>query len=220
MRKVSVTNSAISLFRLDVFSDAGDTATDSSSSSIFDQYSGLSRQNTTSSISSFTPESFTKPNSVRPSDTGSLSLRAHAVPQPIIFDNPNSAISPSDDDSLASSPTLFSHSAPFPSALSPPPTPSDSLSGSFPPILQNIRKPFIIAHDKETQKLFDNPDGLVPWGAQYELARGVILREWTWEDVREKIHNFTGKSDADTMHSVCYIMKDVTLPKLLKTDIG
>ncbi|KAJ3861553.1 RNA dependent RNA polymerase-domain-containing protein [Lentinula novae-zelandiae] len=201
--------------------DAGDTATDSSSSSIFDQYSGLSRQNTTSLISSFTPESSTKPNSVRPSDTGSLSLRAHAVPQPIIFDNPNSAISPSDDDSLASSPTLFSHSAPFPSALSPPPTPSDSLSGSFPPILpKNIRKPFIIAHDKETQKLFDNPDGLVPWGAQYELARGVILREWTWEDVREKIHNFTGKSDADTMHSVCYIMKDVALPKLLKTDIG
>ncbi|KAJ3851289.1 RNA dependent RNA polymerase-domain-containing protein [Lentinula lateritia] len=149
--------------------EAGDTATDSSSSSIFDQYSGLSRQNNSSSISSFPSESSTKPNSVRP----------------------------------------------------PPPTLSDSLSGSIPPTLpKNNRKPFIIAHDKETQKLFDNPDGLVPWGAQYELARGVILREWTWEDVREKIHNFIGKSDADTMHSVCYIMKDVALPKLLKTDLG
>ncbi|KAJ3793160.1 RNA dependent RNA polymerase-domain-containing protein [Lentinula aff. detonsa] len=204
--------------------DAGDTESDSDSSSIFDRGSGPSLQTTMSSIASFIPESPSKAILSRPNP--GLSLQAcHTVPRPV--DCHKSSVSPSrsrsytpilpfdnepctsSSDLLSPSPgTLLSSSSISlsPTALEPPPTTS--------------RKYFIIAHDKETQKLFDNIKGPVPWGAQYELARGVILKEWTWEDVREKVHNFAGKSDAEVMHLVCYVMKDVPFPKLLKNDIG
>ncbi|KAJ3992350.1 RNA dependent RNA polymerase-domain-containing protein [Lentinula boryana] len=173
-----------------------------------------------SSIPSFISESpskaiLSRPNSVLSHQT------CRTVPRPIDCNKlsisrsrSNTPILPSDNDSFTSScdllspRTLLSSSSISlpPTALEPPPTTS--------------RSHFIIAHDKETQKIFDNIKGPVPWGAQYELARGVILKEWTWEDVREKVHHFAGKSDAEVMHLVCYVMKDVPFPKLLKNDIG
>ncbi|KAJ3730892.1 RNA dependent RNA polymerase-domain-containing protein [Lentinula guzmanii] len=204
--------------------DAGDTESDSDSSSIFDRGSGPSLQTTISSIASFIPESPSKAILSRPNS--GLSPRAcHTVPRPVDCDK--FSVSPSrsrsyipilpfdnepytsSSDLLSPSPSTLLSSSPIslsPTALKPPQTTS--------------RKYFIIAHDKETQKLFDNIKGPVPWGAQYELARGVILKEWTWEDVREKVHNFAGKSDAEVMHLVCYVMKGVPFPKLLKNDIG
>lgn len=51
-------------------------------------------------------------------------------------------------------------------------------------------KPVIIAHDKETQVLLDRHQ--ISWGTQYELARGVSLGTWTWEEVKEKFRYLTG----------------------------
>ncbi|KAJ4483881.1 RNA dependent RNA polymerase-domain-containing protein [Lentinula aciculospora] len=205
--------------------DAGDTESDTDSFSIFDQGSELSQQTTMGSISSLTPESPTKVT-LRPS-SGLLSTREHAASHPIVTDNftlspsqllNNTPMSPSDEDFFACSATISS-----PSERLPPPIPSVNsppIPGYVPSPMPDSPHYFVIAHDKETQKLFDDLTGPVSWGAQYELARGVSLKEWTWEDVRKKVHHFAGKSDAEAMHLVCYIMKNVTLPKFLKNDIG
>jgi hypothetical protein len=51
-------------------------------------------------------------------------------------------------------------------------------------------KPVIIANDKETQVLLDQHQ--ISWGTQYELARGVSLGTWTWEEVKERVKDLTG----------------------------
>jgi hypothetical protein len=56
-------------------------------------------------------------------------------------------------------------------------------------------KPVIIAHDKETQSLLDQHR--ISWGTQYELARGVSSRAWTWEEVKERVKDLTG----DNVHA-------------------
>ena len=60
-------------------------------------------------------------------------------------------------------------------------------------------KPIIIAHDKETQALLDQHQ--ISWGTQYELARGVSLRTWTWEEVKDRVKDLTG----DNAHAACQV---------------
>ncbi|CAK5280827.1 unnamed protein product [Mycena citricolor] len=43
----------------------------------------------------------------------------------------------------------------------------------------------IIAHDTTAQKMFDEIG--VPLGAQWELARGVVARKWSWKKVVDKL---------------------------------
>lgn len=40
---------------------------------------------------------------------------------------------------------------------------------------------FVIAHDGIAQKFMDA--NKLPWGVQYELARGVTKGMWKWDDV-------------------------------------
>ncbi|KAK7450551.1 hypothetical protein VKT23_012860 [Stygiomarasmius scandens] len=66
-----------------------------------------------------------------------------------------------------------------------------------------------IAHNQDVQRLFDHLEKPVPWGTQFELARGVTAEEWTWEDVLQKIHYFGGMKDADVLYKVRNIMREV-----------
>ncbi|KAL1749286.1 RNA dependent RNA polymerase-domain-containing protein [Schizophyllum fasciatum] len=55
--------------------------------------------------------------------------------------------------------------------------------------------PVLIAHDPAAQALLDTLD--VPWGAQYELARGVLNEDWAWADViRERLRELRGSDRA------------------------
>lgn len=59
---------------------------------------------------------------------------------------------------------------------------SDSSQAEPPPSLAYK----IIAHDSKVQEEMDRQH--LPWGVQYEIARGVSDRRWKWEDVtRNKI---------------------------------
>lgn len=60
-------------------------------------------------------------------------------------------------------------------------------------------RPVIIAHNKETQTLLDRFH--IAWGTQYELARGVSLGIWTWEEVKGKLRDVTG----DNAHAACQV---------------
>lgn len=51
----------------------------------------------------------------------------------------------------------------------------------------------IIAHNTEVQRWFD--ELRIPWGAQYEVARGVTDGRWSWSDVtRAKVGQLQGKN--------------------------
>ncbi|THH11616.1 hypothetical protein EW145_g546 [Phellinidium pouzarii] len=53
--------------------------------------------------------------------------------------------------------------------------------------------PFIIAHDKQVQALFDKY--VISKGVQFEIARGVTQHWWTWSDITEdKIRQLTGSN--------------------------
>ncbi|KAG6907475.1 hypothetical protein DXG01_008811 [Tephrocybe rancida] len=51
---------------------------------------------------------------------------------------------------------------------------------------------FVIAHDKEVVALMDKEK--ISWGVQWELARGVTERQWSWAAVKDKIHLLCGSS--------------------------
>ncbi|CDO77267.1 hypothetical protein BN946_scf184753.g17 [Trametes cinnabarina] len=54
----------------------------------------------------------------------------------------------------------------------------------------------IIAHSGKVQKLLDNME--VPWGVQYEIARGVSCGWWTWETVqRAQLETMRGTTNRD-----------------------
>ncbi|ESK88426.1 hypothetical protein Moror_14748 [Moniliophthora roreri MCA 2997] len=63
----------------------------------------------------------------------------------------------------------------------------------------------VIAHDKQAQRLFDDPKTRVGWGTQFTLARGVLSGDWTWQDVVSKISQLSGL-DGEKMHLVPHIM--------------
>jgi len=68
-----------------------------------------------------------------------------------------------------------------------------------------------IAYNQDAQRLFDHLEKPVPWGTQFELARGVTAEEWTWEDIVQKIDYFGGMKDADVLYKVRNIMRGVAL---------
>lgn len=44
----------------------------------------------------------------------------------------------------------------------------------------------LIAHDQNVQRMFD--ELRIPWGVQYEIARGITSGRWDWEEVtRDKL---------------------------------
>lgn len=66
-----------------------------------------------------------------------------------------------------------------------------SVSNDIPPLVTSFFRddglgralqPHVIAYDHETQRLMDSLD--LAWGVQYEIARGVTSKSWTWEEVR------------------------------------
>ncbi|THU93549.1 hypothetical protein K435DRAFT_967237 [Dendrothele bispora CBS 962.96] len=65
---------------------------------------------------------------------------------------------------------------------------------------------FVIAHNPVVQRLFDDLEKPVAWGTQYELARGVTAKEWTWSNVEAEIEFFAGKEDKEVLHKVRDIM--------------
>lgn len=84
-----------------------------------------------------------------------------------------------------------------------------TISSFFQGTLGAALNPVVIAHSRDAQKLMDDLD--LAWGAQYELARGVSLGQWTWEEVRkvlrEKSNEFRG-SNAETAFKVGALMRD------------
>ncbi|KIK69189.1 hypothetical protein GYMLUDRAFT_188733 [Collybiopsis luxurians FD-317 M1] len=219
--------------------DVVDTEVDSdSASSLFDR-SSLSRQDTMSSTTSF-PSPLSRSTSVQSDDF--FSSGDSTISPPSLFGqltlSPAQSFKSSRGDPFSEG-SSSSRSSSISSASSPS-IKQESASSTLAPVLKTLPNFYssplkalfpsgdaklhidvhLISHDTETQKLFDNPRGLVPWGTQFELARGAQLKEWTWERVREKIDNFAGKSDAEVMHLVKYIMNEDTPPKSSNTEIG
>jgi RNA-dependent RNA polymerase len=90
----------------------------------------------------------------------------------------------SDDPAIRHSPQR-----PFRATLSVPPS-----AGPGPKLEMSDDGYFLVAHDRVAQELMDNYD--LPWGVQYELARGVTRGWWQWSDiVPEKIGKFKAVKD-------------------------
>ncbi|KAJ3566178.1 hypothetical protein NP233_g7159 [Leucocoprinus birnbaumii] len=93
----------------------------------------------------------------------------------------------------------------FPYAYDTPPSVGEFFGGK----LETDLSPNIIAHSKQAQELMDKLR--LAWGVQYELARGVTLQEWTWENVcsvlREKPADLTG-ANAEAAYKVRAVMQD------------
>ncbi|TFK59804.1 hypothetical protein BDN72DRAFT_883839 [Pluteus cervinus] len=68
----------------------------------------------------------------------------------------------------------------------------------------------VIAHDSQAQRALD--ENQIPWGVQWELARGVTLGAWRWADVMKKLHLFRGTNSAETAYKVVAVMLDLPLP--------
>ncbi|KAF8640931.1 hypothetical protein AX17_000578 [Amanita inopinata Kibby_2008] len=64
----------------------------------------------------------------------------------------------------------------------------------------------VIEHDHEVQKLMDSME--ISWGVQYELARGVSVKLWTWREVTvEKLDQLKGLN-IGTAHRVAHVMRN------------
>ncbi|TFK66180.1 hypothetical protein BDN72DRAFT_900047 [Pluteus cervinus] len=68
----------------------------------------------------------------------------------------------------------------------------------------------IIAHDSQVQRALDQNQ--IPWGAQWELARGVTLGAWGWADVMTEIQSFRGPNNVETAYKVVSTMMKRVLP--------
>ncbi|KAG6878032.1 hypothetical protein C0993_000572 [Termitomyces sp. T159_Od127] len=79
------------------------------------------------------------------------------------------------------------------------------LAGSFSEDLE----PHIIAHDKNIVSCMDSHK--VPWGVQYEIARGVTEGIWSWDSVEAKIPQLCG-SNSEKAHKVRNVMLDKIQP--------
>ncbi|KAF9469499.1 RNA dependent RNA polymerase-domain-containing protein, partial [Collybia nuda] len=101
-------------------------------------------------------------------------------------------------------------------------TPSEPQRPSFPPPLKanDIVAEFltrkigidlshtIVAYDKRVQKLLDKAE--ISWGVQYELARGITLGLWNWDQVGSKVGKLKGM-DAAVAYRVKNIILDLPL---------
>lgn len=66
----------------------------------------------------------------------------------------------------------------------------------------------IIAHDKTVQTLLDQEK--IPWGVQYELARGVSAGIWEWSDVMPKINSLRA---SDGNIKIAYKVRSIMLDR-------
>ncbi|KAG6856768.1 hypothetical protein H0H87_000946 [Tephrocybe sp. NHM501043] len=71
--------------------------------------------------------------------------------------------------------------------------------------------PVYIAHDAEVVALMDKEK--IPWGAQWEVARGVTMKLWDWEKVKAKIPQLRASKNGEIAHKVWSIIMDKPLPK-------
>ena len=62
---------------------------------------------------------------------------------------------------------------------------------------------FLIAHDQILQEVMDNYR--LPWGVQYELARGVTKGLWTWEAVDSKIRQLKASVNKDAILAPSFV---------------
>lgn len=70
-------------------------------------------------------------------------------------------------------------------------------------------KPSIIAYDRQIQNQLDKAE--ISWAVQYELARGISLGLWNWDQVENKISKLKGTSAA-----VAYRVKNIILDRPLQ----
>ncbi|KAF5377742.1 hypothetical protein D9757_009386 [Collybiopsis confluens] len=205
--------------------DAGDTESESDSDSIFSK-APLSRENTMSSTTSF-PSPVTRSTSM---SSDGFSDTKSSICRPSPYDHSTHSLTSalhglavgSSAQSLPSAPSKIQSVTPplIQTSNSSPKHDPLSLQGLFPSNEVLHLGHHMIAHDVDTQALFDNPKGSVPWGTQFVLARGVQMKEWNWRKVQEKIHHFAGKSDAEVLNSVEFIMKDRPPPKASNSEVG
>lgn len=57
-----------------------------------------------------------------------------------------------------------------------------------------------IAHDPDAQALMDKYD--LAWGTQYEIARGISDRSWTWNEVTPDVIQSLRGSNEDSASRV------------------
>ncbi|KAG6864804.1 hypothetical protein C0991_007027 [Blastosporella zonata] len=126
----------------------------------------------------------TRPSSSKPIDTDDA------------FSVPSTLISSFRDDSLDTS-------AKAAAALPTPPEGNTALKAFLAGAIGQDLDEFAICHDKVAVDLMDKEK--ISWGVQWELARGVIESQWTWDDVALKIGLLKGSNSKIAAH-VRYIM--------------
>jgi hypothetical protein len=76
-------------------------------------------------------------------------------------------------------------------------------------VFQRIELPYtIIMHDRELQSVLDNAG--VPFGAQWEIYRGLQGKQWTVDDIKFHITELKGSHqpprNSDTLPKVFYAL--------------
>ncbi|GJE89654.1 RNA dependent RNA polymerase-domain-containing protein [Phanerochaete sordida] len=75
---------------------------------------------------------------------------------------------------------------------------------------------YIIAHNDKVQVWFD--ELRIPWGVQYEIARGIGLDRWSWTTItREKLKKLRGLNK-DSAPKVAAILLDKPVPRVTPAD--
>lgn len=64
----------------------------------------------------------------------------------------------------------------------------------------------VIAHNPEVQRLMD--EHRLEWGVQWELARGVSTKLWSWSDIKDKLTQLQGSNS-----KVAYKVPGIVLNK-------
>lgn len=113
--------------------------------------------------------------------------------------------------------SMASHEQPRPSAAAAPSQavqsttpphshPVDAPPPELPPILKGkiVLPHRTICHSQPAQKLME--DFKIPWGVQYELARGVLADRWTWDKVTAPVLEELRGSNAQAAPKVNEVM--------------
>ena len=83
--------------------------------------------------------------------------------------------------SVAAAPSQAAQSTtpPHPHPDAPPPKLPPTLNGNF------VLPHRTICHSQHVQQRMEHFK--IPWGVQYELARGVLADRWTWDNVKDRV---------------------------------
>jgi RNA-dependent RNA polymerase len=76
---------------------------------------------------------------------------------------------------------------------------------------------YIVAHDHDIQELMDAKH--IPWGAQWNIARGVSTGQWKWEDVTPSKLDLLRGSNVEAAWKVSSVILGQTIPRVSLGDL-